>query len=176
MSHRLYSEVISYSDLRIVQNNHEKLCNVVKLMCNCFSVQTLLYVVTVQVILIRVAYVPLKLYLQGIRGYILFMITLTSVGYSICFLIFAWLLARYCTRTTTEARRLYEISQKILMSFSEAQEGFQNQALKEHLILFAERTNKPSIGFLTAMFPIDYSMLLMIFNSVTTYLIILLQF
>nr|CAH7740842.1 unnamed protein product [Callosobruchus chinensis] len=104
------------------------------------------------------------------------MITLTSVGYSICFLIFAWLLARYCTRTTTEARRLYEISQKILMSFSEAQEGFQNQALKEHLILFAERTNKPSIGFLTAMFPIDYSMLLMIFNSVTTYLIILLQF
>nr|CAI5842864.1 unnamed protein product [Callosobruchus analis] len=176
MSNRLHSKAVSHKDLKMIQINHEKLCNAVKLLCDCFSVQTLLYIVTVQVVLIRLAYVPLKLYLQGKTGYFLVMITWTSVGYAACFLLFAWLLVRYCTTTTSEARRMYQISQKISMSFFLGSEGFQNTALKEHVILFAERTNKLGVCFSTVMFPIDYSMLLMIFNSVTTYLIILLQF
>ncbi|VEN61275.1 unnamed protein product, partial [Callosobruchus maculatus] len=175
-SNRLYSKVICYNELKIVQKSHEKICTALKLMSDCFSVQTLFYVVTVQVVLIRVAYVPLKLYLQGKRGYVLVMITWTSVGYAICFLIFTWLLARYCTATTLEARKLYQISQKISMSFSQGRASFENKALKEYVTLFAEQTNKPNIRFSTVLFPIDYSMLLMIFNSVTTYLIILLQF
>nr|CAH7720239.1 unnamed protein product [Callosobruchus chinensis] len=172
----LHSRTIPNQELKFYTRTYERLCDTVKLMNNCFGVQILFFTVTVQVALIRVAYVPLKLYLQGSQGPLLRNITLSSMGYAGSFLVFAWLLVRYCNRTTAEVKKLYQISHDILLSLPSLPERHQEKALKEQIMLLGERANEKSVCFSTVMFTIDNSLLLIIFNCVTTYLIILLQY
>ncbi|CAH2010318.1 unnamed protein product [Acanthoscelides obtectus] len=176
MSCHLYQRSISRKDFKYFKRHHERICDTVKLVNSCFGVQIFCFIMLVECALIRVAYLPLKLYLQALHGSALIKITLAAVGYSLSFLVFAWQLARYSIRTTAEARKLSQISHNIHMRLPSRPQSHQEKAMKEQIMLLAERTNEKSVCFSTIMFTIDNSMLLMIFNSVTTYLIILLQY
>nr|CAI5842138.1 unnamed protein product [Callosobruchus analis] len=176
MACHLHGRTIPTQELKFYKRIHERLCDIVKLVNNCFGMQILFFTITVQVALIRVAYVPLKLYLQGFQGSLLRNITLSSVGYAGSFLVLAWQLVRYCNRTTAEVKKLYQISHDIRLRLPSLPDRLHEKVLMEQIMLLGERANEKSVCFNTVMFTIDNSLLLIIFNCVTTYLIILLQY
>ncbi|KAF2893220.1 hypothetical protein ILUMI_12954 [Ignelater luminosus] len=100
-----------------------------------------------------------------------------SIFWSVLHFIFGTIVAASCDSATKEAQRTAEICYKLLLSLPAMPEKSQDRALREQLYLLAQLSSQRCPGFSAAgFFRVDYSMLLALFGSVTSYVIVVIQF
>ncbi|XP_018565913.1 putative gustatory receptor 2a [Anoplophora glabripennis] len=104
------------------------------------------------------------------------LIIISSSLFMILFVAFGAILSISCDKTASEARRTSLISYKILMNYPSCPRTTREKIIKEELILLAEHISRRKVHFSAGIFTVDYSMLFMIFGSIATYLVIILQF